>query len=176
MIRSISKKILQGGAGISTILVLILPIAIIADVLSRSLFSKPIAAVFEGTQYAMLWIPLLAAPLITLANEHIVVDLIDGLFNKKHGALIRAVIQITGAAVSLVAVVVLAVMSWDSVIAALEAGTRMTTTLRPPRWIIQSILPVSMTLTAIVFGLLLTTAVGKSILRKRSVAAAAGEK
>jgi TRAP-type C4-dicarboxylate transport system permease small subunit len=176
VIRSISKKILQGAAGISTILVLILPIAIIADVLSRSLFNKPIAAVFEGTQYAMLWIPLLAAPLITLANEHIVVDLIDGLFNRKHGALIRTVIQISSAAVSLVAVVVLAIMAWDSVIAAIEAGTRMTTTLRPPRWIIQSILPVSMTLTAVVFGLLLTTAAGKTIQRKRSAAEAAGEK
>lgn len=44
----------------------------------------------------------------------------------------------------------------------------MNTTLRPPRWIVQSILPVSMTLVAIVFALLLSTSVTKFIQGRRA--------
>lgn len=113
MIGSASKKIVQGVAGISTVLVLLLPLATVVDVLSRSLFGHPLVAVFEGTQYAMLWIPLLVAPLVTLYNEHIVVDLIDGLFNRKHGPMLRTILQIVGALLSLLAVLILAIMAWD---------------------------------------------------------------
>lgn len=175
MIRAVSKKIVHGAAGLSTVLVLLMPVAIIVDVLSRALFGNPLAAVFEGTQYAMLWIPLLAVPFVTLYNEHIVVDLIDGLYNRRRGELLRTVIEITGAVLSLLVVAVLAVMAWDSVITAFEAGTRMNTTLQPPRWIIYSIIPVSMTLAAIVFGLLLTTGVTKLVRSRRERAAAPTE-
>lgn len=175
MIRSASTTTVRVLGGICAAFVLLMPVAIIVDVLSRAIFANPLAAVFEGIEYSMLWIPLLGAPLSTLYNEHIVVDLIDGLFDRKHGEKVRAISQIVAAATSFVSVVVLAVMAWDSVINALEAGTRMTTTLAPPRWIIHSIIPVSMTITALVFAGLLVTAVGKLLVNRNKEASPPNE-
>lgn len=167
MIRSITESVSRILAGLSAAVVLIMPIAIIADVLSRTFFNHPFAAVFEGTEYSIVWIPLLATPFITLANEHIVVDLVDGLFAKKQGEMLRNALMVIGAAVSLIAMVMLAIMAWDAIVSAFDQGTLMTTTLRPPRWIIHSIIPISVTLAALAFAILLGSGITRLITKNK---------
>lgn len=166
MIRKIFERFAEILAGVSTSLVLIMPVAIVADVLSRTFFNHPFAAVFEGVEYSIVWIPLLSTPFITLANDHIVVDLIDGLFEKKYGKTLRLVLQAIGAVLSLAAIVLLAIAAWDSIANAFEQGTLMNTTLRPPRWIIHSIIPVGITLTALAFLTLAVSAIVQLFSRK----------
>ncbi|GGH47444.1 TRAP transporter small permease [Microbacterium album] len=171
MVRGIFEGVLKAAAGIAIALVLLMPVAIIADVLSRALFSKPLPVVFEGTEYAMLWVPLLAAPIITWYNDHIVVDLIDGAYNTKRGALIRTIATIASALISVVFLSVLAVMAWDSVVQAFTGGYVMQTTLAPPRWLIHSVIPVSATLCAFTFAVFLVSTIAKTM-RRSPVAAA----
>lgn len=174
MVPKIFEGVLKAAASVSYALMLIMPLAVVIDVLSRSLFAKPLPIVFEGTEYIMLWVPLLAAPLITKYNEHIVVDLIDGAYTKKHGELIRNIVTISSALLSMVFVALLAVMAWDSVAQALSGGYVMQTTLAPPRWLIHSVIPVSMTLCAIVFAMLLVSSVAKAFSRNNTASARAG--
>lgn len=53
------------------------------DVLSRSIFNNPIESATELTRLFMAIMVFAALPLVTWRGEHIVVDLMDPLFNRR---------------------------------------------------------------------------------------------
>jgi TRAP-type C4-dicarboxylate transport system permease small subunit len=165
IIRRAGHKVLEIAASAAIMLILLMPVAVAADVISRNFFGQPLPVIFEATEYAMLWIPLLVAPLVTLHNEHIVVDLIDNVLSENHGARWRRVIDVLGTLFALVVVLLLAVMSWDTLVSSLQTDTRMATVLAPPRWAVHAILPVASTVLVLVYGALLA---GYMTMRVRS--------
>jgi TRAP-type C4-dicarboxylate transport system permease small subunit len=81
-----------------------------ADVALRAAFNTPIRGVYELVELLLAYTFFVALPAVFLRNENIVVNIIDDLAPQWVGALKRI-----GAAL---AVVVLAVMAWQGLIAA----------------------------------------------------------
>jgi len=78
----------------------------VADVVARAVFSSPIRGTLEIVELLLAWTFFLALPAVFLRDENIVVDVVDGLAPRWVPHLKRA----SGA----LAVIVLAVMGWQS--------------------------------------------------------------
>lgn len=76
-VRSIDRILSFFGAA----LVLALMLLTVADVLGRNVFSKPIAAATELTEFGLVLLCFLTFPLAALHNRHIVADLLDDVRN-----------------------------------------------------------------------------------------------
>jgi TRAP-type C4-dicarboxylate transport system permease small subunit len=86
---------------------------IVADVVMRSFFSRPIHGVIDLVELLLAGAFFLALPATFLRDEHIVVDIVDHRFPRLVPVLKRAS--------ALIAVVALAVMGWQGWIAARDA-------------------------------------------------------
>jgi len=78
----------------------------VADVVSRTLLNAPIRGVVELVELCLTCTFFLALPASFLRSEHLVVDVIDGLAPRRVPVLKRAA--------GVLAVIVLAVMGWQS--------------------------------------------------------------
>jgi len=82
-------------------------LAISADVFLRYTINKPLMWVFEGTEYALLFITFLAATFVLKKEQHVKLDLVLNVMGKKLRARFSAFI-------SLVMAVVCLVIAWSS--------------------------------------------------------------
>jgi TRAP-type C4-dicarboxylate transport system permease small subunit len=150
--RGVVDRIAGAMNALAGLVLIAMPVAITTNVLSRYFFNRPFAAVFEGIEYSMLWITFLALPLVTLRKEHIRIDLVEGLIEKRPSAeRVLRVLDHIGALVSVVVLLTLAYFTYRTVARSYEMGTVMVTTLKPPRWIIYSVLPTASVVGAVAF-------------------------
>ena len=77
----------------------------VADVALRGLFNLPIRGVYELVELLLAWTFFIALPAVYLRDDHILVNVIDGMAPRAVPFLNRAA--------DLLAVVVLAVMAWQ---------------------------------------------------------------
>jgi len=80
----------------------------VGDVVLRSLFSYPIQGLLELIELGLACTVFLGLPAVFLRDEHLVVDVIDGLTSPR----VVRLLDLAGAVVSLA---VLAVMAWQMV-------------------------------------------------------------
>ncbi|HTO49363.1 MAG TPA: TRAP transporter small permease [Burkholderiales bacterium] len=85
----------------------------VADVVARAVFNTPIRGTLEVVELLLAWTFFLALPAVFLRDEHIVVDVVDGFAPLRVPLLKRCA--------EALAVVVLAVMGWQSWILAGDA-------------------------------------------------------
>lgn len=141
--RDLTSRIARFANGLGVVLVLAMPVAVSVNVLSRFLFNRPFAVVFETVEYSMLWMTFLALPLVTLRSEHIRIDLVEGLIaGRPSEQRILRVLDHVGAIISGVVLLALTYFIGVIVYRSYGMGTLMVTTLQPPRWLIFLVIPV----------------------------------
>ena len=124
-------------AAIAALLCLLMSLWITYDVLTRSLFNWASPWAFDLSEYALVWITFLAAPWILMNDRHIRIELLLDV-------LPVSVQRIFGVAVSIVAIVACAVLTWRTGIAALsyfERGDMMARIWRIPRIYPYAVIP-----------------------------------
>ncbi|MGE4086308.1 MAG: TRAP transporter small permease [Vicinamibacterales bacterium] len=90
---------------IITLVLLAMMIVTVVDVVGRYFFNAPLGAAFEGTEVLLVMVIFAGLPLVTLHDQHIAIDLLDGFFVGT-----RRLVQ--HVAVSLVSAAVLALEAW----------------------------------------------------------------
>ncbi|WP_206540002.1 TRAP transporter small permease [Ruegeria sp. ANG-R] len=78
-----SERLALGPARIAGLALMFLMVLTFVDVISRSVFSAPLGFSAELTEISMAVIVFAALPMATLHDGHIVVDLLDKLFQGK---------------------------------------------------------------------------------------------
>lgn len=79
-ISNLAKKLLSGVAAIIMFMMMALTLT---DVLGRYLFSTPIKGAFELTEIMLAAVIFLGLPIVTAANDHISVDIIDSFLSDR---------------------------------------------------------------------------------------------
>lgn len=77
-ISNLAKKLLSGVAAIIMFMMMALTLT---DVLGRYLFSTPIKGAFELTEIMLAAVIFLGLPIVTAANDHISVDILDSFLS-----------------------------------------------------------------------------------------------
>ena len=98
--------------GLASVFLAAMMLLTVADVLLRAFANRPIRGMYELVELLLACTFFVALPAVFLRDEHIVVDLVDGVAPKAVPALKRFA--------EVVAVVVLAVMAWQGWKAAAE--------------------------------------------------------
>lgn len=71
------------------------------DVVGRYLLSRPVRGAFEVTELALLTLIFAGLPLVTRADEHVAIDLVDRMLVARARALLRRTVQLASAALML---------------------------------------------------------------------------
>ena len=79
-------------------LLLCLMLVTFCDVVARYLFNRPIRGAFEVTELLLLVLIFAGLPLVTHANEHVTMDLIDRWLGARGRALLGRVMELASAA------------------------------------------------------------------------------
>lgn len=134
-------RILRGLARsihvISAVWVLILGFAIIADVMSRSLFSYPIRGTTEVIKNSVVAITFLQLPLAILSGSMLRTELLSDALGPQARRLLRTLAYLAGA----VLFVLIAYSSWDAAALAYRIGEyEGEGALRVPTWPVRFVL------------------------------------
>ncbi len=89
-------------ARIGGFLIVIAMVIIVADVIGRYFFGKPIIWVFYYSEYILVFSTFLAAAYVLKHNGHVKVDIVLNLFNKRQKAYISIFTSMMGLFVSIV--------------------------------------------------------------------------
>lgn len=134
------------GGCASLILFLLMMLAFV-DVVGRELFNAPIPGGFEITQLMMAALIFTALPIVSLRDEHVVIDLLDSVMP-------AGVSRWRGPVVNLIATVAMGALSWECwVLAAqLHGDNEITEYLEAPVWPIIYLISVMGGITTVVFA------------------------
>jgi TRAP-type C4-dicarboxylate transport system permease small subunit len=116
------------------------------DVFGRYLFSRPVAGGLEITEILVAALVFVALPLVTLREEHVMVDLFDAVTPDW-------MLRIQHVAASLIATLVAGALSWRLLLRAVRMMDYGDTTavLRIPLWPLTYAMSALMALTALLF-------------------------
>ena len=132
---------------VACILILFSMMLVVTDVVMRYFLNRPIQWTTEITEYSLLFIAFLGAAWVLKREGHVGMDLIVNRLGRRAQALLNTVTSIIGALIWLT-------ITWFSVKATLEfyeLGFFFFTTLRTPKFIIISIIPIGSALLFIQF-------------------------
>lgn len=110
------------------------------SVISRFFFGNPMTALFEFSEYAILAVTMLAAPLLVRTDMHIKMDLLSEFLGKDH-----RLVRITDWFVAVLVLVISATLVWFTVRTAMNdfvRGAVTSTYLAPPRWPLTTLMAV----------------------------------
>ncbi len=112
------------------------------EVICRRAFDSPTTWVFSLSLFAMVWFPLLAAPLVVREGKQIKVDFLFSRFSKRT----RAALNITNYTISMIFIVTLCYYGLELCTDAYERGITSVDLLVYPQWLLYLVFPVTMTL------------------------------
>lgn len=135
-------------AAVAAFLVLAMSLWITYDVLSRYFFDASSPWAFDLSEYALVWITFLGAPWVLLQDRHVRIELLVDVLPVR-------VQRVLGIMVCLVAIVICAILTWRTGLAALQYLDRnvmMPRIWRIPRIWPYSIIPIGSALLTCAFG------------------------
>lgn len=136
-------------AGVAACLVLAMSLWITYDVLSRYFFDAASPWAFDLSEYALVWITFLGAPWVLLQDRHVRIELLVDVLPIR-------IQRLMGILVCLTAIVICAILTWRTGLAALqyfERGQMMPRIWRIPRIWPYSIVPIGSALLTCTFAL-----------------------
>lgn len=155
-------------AGLAAFLILAMSVWITYDVLSRNLFGASSPWAFDLSEYALVWVTFLAAPWVLMQDRHVRIELLVD-------ALPTGVQRIVGVLVCLTAIIMCAILTWRTGIAAYEYFDRdvmMPRIWRIPRIFPYCIIPIGSAFLTMAFvlrlGLYLKEEDPEAVLRRRA--------
>jgi TRAP-type C4-dicarboxylate transport system permease small subunit len=123
---------------ISAILILLDALFVTIDVLMRYAFSVTYVALFELTEYSLLWMTFMGAAYIMRNNGHVRVDAVTNLLNPRNRVILDAIASIIGMFILLVVTCYSAKLTLHD----LQTGFTLSGILRPFKWPIEIIIPI----------------------------------
>ena len=85
------------GIAASAILLAMMLITVV-DVVARYVFSRPVRGAFEVTELMLLVLIFAGLPLVSFADEHVVMDFIDRLVGRRGTQIVERGVQVVNAA------------------------------------------------------------------------------
>ncbi len=136
--RTIFDKILGFLFSLAGILLLVIMVSIIFDVFMRYFFKRPMAWVFEGSEYSLLYITFLGAAWVLRKDMHVKIDLVPNFLRPRARHILSIATSIGGA----VTMLVVAVYSGQSTWELFQIGYFLPTVLQPPIFIFMAVIPI----------------------------------
>lgn len=136
-------------AGFAALLILAMSLWITYDVLSRYFFDASSPWAFDLSEYALVWITFLGAPWVLLQDRHVRIEILVDV-------LPVSIQRVLGIAVSVIAILICAVLTWRTGIAALDYIDRnqmMPRIWRVPRIWPYCVIPIGSALLVLTFAL-----------------------
>lgn len=125
-------------AVIAGVLMLFSLFSIMLEVVFRYLFGSSFIWVQEYNEYLLLYIPFLSGAWLLRNNDHVVVNLIDNILEKRSSVILNAIVAILGAISMIIIVYYSTIVTLDI----LERGVTSTTVLRTPQMYVYIIIPI----------------------------------
>lgn len=135
-------------AAIAASLVLAMSLWITYDVLSRYFFDASSPWAFDLSEYALVWITFLGAPWVLLQDRHVRIELLVDVLPVRAQRMLGILVCVT-------AIVICAILTWRTGVAALqyfERGQMMPRIWRIPRIWPYSIIPIGSALLTCAFA------------------------
>jgi TRAP-type C4-dicarboxylate transport system permease small subunit len=108
------------------------------EVVFRFLFGSSFIWIQEYNEYLLLYIPFLTGAWLLRNNDHVVVNLIDNILEKRSFHILNALVSILGALSMIIIVYYSTIVTLDI----LERGVTSTTVLRTPQFYVYIIIPI----------------------------------
>lgn len=134
-------------AGVAAAVLAAATLMVFSEIASRMLTGESIAWTVEVSGYSLLYMTFLGAPYLLEKNRHVTIDLLSGNLGGSSGRVLRTGVNFLGAAVCLY-------FAWFACVVTVDQyvnGIRVTSVMRPYRYLFTAIVPVSMILLAIQF-------------------------
>ncbi len=138
-------RLFDGAIGLSGLLLWGMAISVTISVLARYFLGRPLAPLFEVTEYGILAVTMIAAAAIARDDAHVRMDLIDEYVPARANQILDYAADVVVLATS----AVVAAASVYVVYRSYASGIRTTTFMRLPRWPILSMIPIGMSLVVI---------------------------
>ncbi len=134
-------------AGVAAAILVAATLMVFAEIVARMLVGKSLMWTVEISGYSLLYMTFLGAPFLLEKNRHVAIDLITGSMSGLPRRVLGTATNLFGAAICLY-------FAWYALqvtIDQYENGIRVTSVLRPYRYIFTAVVPLSMALLAIQF-------------------------
>lgn len=134
-------------AGVAAAVLAAATLMVFAEIVSRLLTGESIAWTVEVSGYSLLYMTFLGSPYLLEKNRHVTIDLLSGYLSPGANSVLRTLVNLLGAAVCLY-------FAWFAGLVTLDQFVneiRVTSVMRPYRYIFTAVVPVSMVLLAIQF-------------------------
>ena len=130
--------IIDGFSHIAEVMMVFIMVIVTAEIVGRYFFGYSIIWTIEVTEYCMLWITFLATAWVLKLEGHVIVDLIPNMLKPRAKATLFLVLSIIGTLICVVYAWFGATVTLDL----FQKGRVLSTVLRPPAYILFSIIPI----------------------------------
>ncbi|MBI2831912.1 MAG: TRAP transporter small permease [Chloroflexi bacterium] len=136
-ISGLVDTLINSSAFLAALLIVITGLGILAEIIMRFFFRRPIKGITELSEYSLLFITFLAAAWVLKRDGHVAVDLLLNRLKPRTRLLVNLVTSIASSVICLV----LVWFGTKSVIYFFESGYLYPTPLRPPAGVLEIIIP-----------------------------------
>lgn len=134
-------------AGVSAATLLAATAAVFCEILSRLFFGKSLIWVVELSGYGLLYMTFLGAPYLLEKNRHVAIDIVTASLPPRLHMPLSFLVALFGAAICLYA-------AWYGLLVTIDQyqyGSRETTVLAPPSYLLTWVFPLGLFLLSIQF-------------------------
>lgn len=134
-------------AGVAAAILVAATLMVFSEIVSRLLVGKSLMWTVEISGYSLLYMTFLGAPFLLEKNRHVAIDLITGALSGLPRRVLGTTTNLFGAAICLY-------FAWYALQVTIDQyqnGIRVTSVLRPYRYMFTAVVPLSMVLLAIQF-------------------------
>lgn len=142
------------GEALAVLVTVAIMLGVVAGVIMRTLFNRPLVSVIELSGAGLLYITFLATAYLARRNEHVRLEVIDELLSAR-------VIRVLDVIANVISLAVAAVLTYASALVTytdLQSGTFAGGFMRIERWTIEAVIPVG--------SLLLTLQLARTVYRR----------
>jgi|SRR5699024_1240456 len=138
LINRLFDLLIDFKAVLGRLLIVLMAILVFIDVITLQIFDFSLSWIFEVNEYLLLFITFLGATFVLRRNEHIKMDLILNLLNKKQTRVVELVNSLVGMIVSLI----MTVTGFMTTMNLYEKNILTEAVLSIPRFLIVMIIPI----------------------------------
>jgi len=149
LIRGWLSRINSALAYLGAALLLLMCLAVVSEIISRTVFSVSGLWVIETSEYALLYITFLACPYLLEHKRHVMIDVLVNGLPPLASRWVALIVAIGAGALCVLVAYAGALTSIDQY----QMGFRESTTLAPLSFWLTAIMPISLGLMALQFGL-----------------------
>lgn len=137
-------------ASLAAVILVLATLMVFAEIISRLLFDHSLIWTVEISGYSLLYMTFLGAPYLLEKNRHVTIDLIANAITGLPGRVLGTLVNVFGALIC----IYFAWYALQVTIDQYQFDIRVTSVLRPSRYLLTMVVPLSMFLLSVQFILL----------------------